>query len=248
MKIFNIQPKTWQELQIKCAKIIEDIGFETEVEKNINTVRGVVNIDVFAIDKENYSNQTILIECKNWKTKVPKSVVHSFRSVVSDFGANSGYIVSKVGFQSGSFEAVKNTNVYLMEFDEFQEHFKLRYLNHITSKLQKIGYPLRKYSDWFKGTWHSEVKKLTYEEQKTHQQLSAKYDTISIASIIINYKNVMTGELELEYLDDVIKMQSKKFPKDVKINSYSEYFDWLINFCETGVQEFDTLFGKKLRK
>ena len=248
MKIFDKQPTDWRDLQNKCGKILEDIGFHSEVEKDIKTVRGVVNVDVLATNKNITPNESIIVECKYWNSKIPKSIIHSFRSVVADYGANSGFIVSKAGFQSGSFDAVKNTNVYLMEFDEFQEHFKLRYLNYVTSKLQKIGYPLRKYSDWFKGTWDSEVEKLSDEKQKIHQQLSVKYDTISMASIIINYKNVMTGELELEYIDDVIKMQSEKFPKDVIINSYSEYFDWLINFCEIGVQEFDELFGKKLRK
>jgi hypothetical protein len=248
MKIFDEQPTDWRDLQNKCGKILEDIGFHSEVEKDIKTVREIVNVDVLATNKNINSNESIIVECKYWNSKIPKSIIHSFRSVVSDYGANSGFIISKAGFQSGSFEAVKNTNLYLMEFNEFQEHFKLRYLNYITSKLQKTGYPLRRYSDWFKGTWDSEVKKLSEEKQKIHQQLTVKYDAISIASIIINYKNVMTGELELEYLDDVIKMQSEKFPKNVKIKSYSEYFDWLINFCEAGVYEFDELFGKKLRK
>ncbi len=246
MNIFNDQPLDWRDLQNKCGKILGDIGFQSEIEENIQTVRGIVNVDVLA--RNNNINESIIVECKHWNTKVPKSIIHSFRSVVSDYGANSGFIVSKAGFQKGSYEAIKNTNLYLMEFDEFQEHFKLRYLNYIISKLQKVGHPLRKYSDWLKGTWDSEVQKLSKEKQKFHQQLCIKYNSISMASIIINYKNVITGELELKYLDEVIKMHSAKFPKEVKIECFSDYFDWLINFCESGVHDFDRLFGRKLRK
>lgn len=248
MKIFDKQPNTWQELEQKCAKILADIGFKTEVEKNIETVRGIVNIDVYAINDNYNPNETILVECKNWTNKVPKNVVHSFRSVVADFGANSGYIISKAGFQSGSFEAIKNTNISLMNFDEFQEYFKTRYLNYITTKLQKIGYPLRKYSDRYKGVWDKEVEKLPREKQILNYKLMEQYDSISMASLIFNYKNTMTGELEEDYVEHFVKMYSEKFPNEVTVNSYSDYFDFLIDYCQKGVNEFDQLFGKKLRK
>src|SRR6187431_316087 len=148
MKIFKSAPENWHDLQNKCSKLLADIGFATEVEKNIQTAREKVNVDVLAINKSIVPNEVILVECKNWSSNVPKTIVHAFRSVVTDFGANSGYIISKIGFQEGAYEAIQNTNIKLMDFDEFQEHFKVRYLNFVTTKLQKIGYPLRKYSDY----------------------------------------------------------------------------------------------------
>lgn len=247
MKIFAKEPITWQELQNMCAEILLGCGYEVEVEKSIKTVRENVNVDVFAI-KSAYPKETIIIECKFWQAAVPKTIAHSFRTVISDYGANSGYIISKMGFQVGVYNAVENTNISLMTFNQFQDNFKIPYLKYITTKLQSIGYPLRKYADYVKGTWDKERDELTPDKQKRHLELCIKYDKISLASLIMNYKNIMTGELELDYIDESIERNSQRFPKDVKIESYSDYFNWLINFCETGVTEFDTLFGRKLRK
>lgn len=248
MKIFKDAPTDWRDLQNKCAKLLSDIGFDTEVEKDIETVRGSVNVDVFAINRQIYPNEVILVECKYWDTRIPKTIIHAFRSVVADYGANSAYIISKVGFQDGAFKAMQNTNLCLMDFEEFQEYFRIRYLNFITTRLQKIGYPLRKYSDYLETIWDNKLSQLSEEKQKLHSQLCRKYDRPSLASLMANYKNIMTGELELEYIDSKINERTTWFPSGVAIDSYSEYFDWLIEFCELGVLEFDTLFGEKLRK
>jgi hypothetical protein len=56
-------------------------------------------------------SQVYAIECKNWRKKVPRSVVHGFRTVVGDSGANWGAIVSLHGFQSGAYEAARYSNV-----------------------------------------------------------------------------------------------------------------------------------------
>ena len=102
-------PKTWQDLQRETARILEECGFTVEIEKKIQTVRGEVEIDVYAEEEVKGRKYTILVECKHWKSRVPQSVIHGFRTVVSDIGANVGYIVSLTGFQSGSFSASEMT-------------------------------------------------------------------------------------------------------------------------------------------
>jgi hypothetical protein len=59
-------------------------------------------------------------ECKNWRVNIPKEVVHAFRTVVQEAGANRGYVISRVGFQHGAGEAAKSTNIELVTFAEFQ--------------------------------------------------------------------------------------------------------------------------------
>jgi len=46
--------------------------------------------------------------------------VHSFQSVVSNIGANLGYIISRNEFQSGAYEAASKTNIVLLTWNEFQ--------------------------------------------------------------------------------------------------------------------------------
>jgi restriction system protein len=98
-------PSTWQDLQQHVAQILSECGFLVDVERSIATVRGNVNIDVFAEETVRGRRYTILSECKYWKAAVPQNVIHGFRTVVGDVGAHKGYIISTSGFQSGSFKA-----------------------------------------------------------------------------------------------------------------------------------------------
>jgi restriction system protein len=43
-------PKDWRDLQIQVEKIMKESGLIAESEKDIETVRGIVNIDVYAED------------------------------------------------------------------------------------------------------------------------------------------------------------------------------------------------------
>jgi restriction system protein len=55
-------------------------------------------------------------------------VIHSFRTVVSDIGANIGYIIAPSGFQSGSVNASEFTNIKLVTWEEFQNEFEETWL------------------------------------------------------------------------------------------------------------------------
>lgn len=92
------EPVTWQALEASVARILGECGYDVEVQKNVPLARGDVNVDVWADDHSSPPN-VIAIECKNWATAATKNVVHGFRSVVGDSGANTGIIVSTAGFQ-----------------------------------------------------------------------------------------------------------------------------------------------------
>ncbi len=98
-------------------------GYESEVERTIETVRGNVDVDVHAIDLTISPNLIYLCECKYWSSAVPKTIVHSFRTVVSDYGAHVGFLISRNGFQSGTYQASQNSNIRLVNWFEFQELF-----------------------------------------------------------------------------------------------------------------------------
>jgi restriction system protein len=98
MMLFMNSPKDWRDLQLLTKQLFEEINCQCEVEQNINTARGKVCVDIHVTDFVSSPPLIYLCECKSWKTKVPKSVVHSFRSIVHDSGANRGYIISKAGF------------------------------------------------------------------------------------------------------------------------------------------------------
>src|SRR4051794_16957058 len=115
--IFTDEPKDWSGLQDRVAQVFNEIGCLVEVEKDIVTTRGSVNVDVYIQDTTKVPNLVYLCECKYWESHVPKSVVHSFRTVVADYGAHVAFLISKRGFQSGAFEAAANSNIMLLTWN-----------------------------------------------------------------------------------------------------------------------------------
>ena len=95
-------PKDWKELQKLVHKIYTEIGCKAEIDKRVETARSPADIDVYVEDTTTSPTLTYLCECKYWNRPVPKSFIHTFRSIVADKGANAGYIISKLGFQKGS--------------------------------------------------------------------------------------------------------------------------------------------------
>src|SRR5688572_11853633 len=114
----DAEPDNWRALQNQTATILRECGFHVEIEKTISTARGPVQIDVLAEDRAQPTNVVYVCECKLWRRRVPKTVVHSFSSVVANSGANVGLIISSSAFQSGAREAATFTNVRLLSWQE----------------------------------------------------------------------------------------------------------------------------------
>lgn len=121
--ITSTEPDSWHDLQNQVALVLEECGFDVEVEKKIGTVRGEVELDVYAEEITKGRKYSIAVECKIWSNSIPQHVVHSFRTVVADLGVNAGYIVAKTGFQSGAFSAADLTNIQLLTWPDFQAQF-----------------------------------------------------------------------------------------------------------------------------
>jgi restriction system protein len=117
-------PTSWKALQDRVALILKECGVDACTEKQVKTARSDVTFDVWAHDSSSVPPQTYVVECKHWRSKVPQHVVHSFRTTVGDSGANWGAIVSSSGFQTGSYEAAKYSNVRLLDWNEFLALFE----------------------------------------------------------------------------------------------------------------------------
>lgn len=120
-------PVSWQGLQERVGAILSECGMAVNIEKNFHTVRGSVNIDVYAEDMEQSPPAIYLCECKKWQKSVPKSVVHGLRTIVADTGANWGMVITSGKFQSGAYLAAQSSNLHLKSWAGFQEVFKARW-------------------------------------------------------------------------------------------------------------------------
>ena len=101
MILFMNEPKDWKDLQLLTKQLFEEINCRCDIERNITMARGKTCVDVHVTDFVSSPPLIYLCECKYWTSRVPKSVVHSFRTILHDSGANRGYIISKAGFQGG---------------------------------------------------------------------------------------------------------------------------------------------------
>ncbi|MGN6212022.1 restriction endonuclease [Parafilimonas sp.] len=247
MDIYSKTPKDWRDLQNKVARFLSELGYETDVEKDIKTVREIINIDVFAVNNKQIPQSKILCECKFWNNPVPKTIVHAFRTAVTDFGANYGIIISKAGFQSGSHEAVKNTNILLLNWEEFQNYFRVKWIKSKQFLVSKETKPLYDYiSAGFPVFFKEQYNKLSEAELKTFEALNWKYFHISFNSSNLDYKDFNTNDFDLRVFEMFFEQAEKDFNRSFA--SYEEYYNYLIEKAKKGIEEFDNLFNEKLRR
>lgn len=118
------QPEHWRDLQNAVARILAECGMQSEVEKPVLLARGGAVVDVVALETIQGRTSTIYCECKLWKSPIPQSVVHGFRTVIADGGATLGYIITSSAFQSGAVTAAELTNLRLVTWEDFQAEFE----------------------------------------------------------------------------------------------------------------------------
>jgi len=123
MSIFDREPTDWEDLQNLVGQLFSELGCEVVVGVRVELVRGSKEVGVRVRDPQTSPASQYLCECKFWSKAIPQEVVHSFRTVVADYGAHRGFIISRAGFQAGAREAVENTNIDLVTFRELQAMF-----------------------------------------------------------------------------------------------------------------------------
>ncbi len=104
----------WREYQEEVAAFFRGQGCHAEVEKKIQGVRSKHEIDVYVTFLRSGIECTWIVECKLWKSRVPKEKVMALKSIIDDVGADRGLLISEVGFQSGALDSVRDTNITLI--------------------------------------------------------------------------------------------------------------------------------------
>lgn len=245
MKIKITEPAHWKELQNNVAEILNECGYETLVEKTIQTVRGNVTIDCFA-EKQNGHRTIIFAECKFWSKRIPQSIVHSFRTVVNDSGANSGFIISKAGFQKGAIDAVENSNITLMTYNEFLERHQMEWLNFVIARNFEIGQELLPYTQFdFVPKELSELDENNKVEFYKILELSKK-DCIDFLTLKEHYYALPKHVISLDEVDKRIQEYRKRLP--IEVTCYSDYFSYIYKYCSDILNQIDSLFNKKIRR
>lgn len=110
----------WRVYQEATADVFRRLGCNALVNYRAKGVRAAHDIDVCATFLRSGILCTWVIECKLWKTRVPKEKVLALKSLIDDLGADRGIIVSEAGFQPGAQDAARGANITLLtSLDDF---------------------------------------------------------------------------------------------------------------------------------
>tara|TARA_B100000315_G_scaffold143133_1_gene132110 strand:- start:932 stop:1684 length:753 start_codon:yes stop_codon:yes gene_type:complete len=240
--ITSSTPDTWQNLQTEVARILKECGFDVVLEKTIKTARGTVEVDVYAEEFVQGRKYSIVCECKHWKSAVPQSVIHSFRTVVADIGANVGHIVSLNGFQSGAFKASELTNLKLLTWQEFQNDFEEScYESYFSPTIAKKLDPLLTYAEPLLPKWFGN---LPEGEKDKYMSLKERYDEFGWAIMSFTpYVRMLKKEAisQLPLSSKVLSNSSirENVPKELLTKTgYREFLEVAVSFGEKVISQF----------
>lgn len=237
-------PDTWQELQNEVARILSECGFTVSVEHHLPLARGQADIDVYAEENINGRRNLILCECKHWKAAVPQNVAHGFRTVAQDAGANAGYIIGLNGFQTGAYQAIENTNIRLVTWQEFQAEFELTWLQTyfvptVTDKLD----PLFTYTEPFAPAWFGN---LTDEEQDGFVALVHQHVPVGILTMMLSRWGRISRGIDIPSFPALPLRSAEEPPIDkdgipddiLDAAGYRDLLDALLHYGHAAIAEF----------
>lgn len=232
--ITNKTPEDWQALQRWTAEILVECGLSAEIEVKCEVARGIVEVDVVAMDQRYDRNYTVFVECKLWESNIPQHVVHAFRSVVADGGANVGYIVSKKGFQSGCYAAVENTVVNLLSWEEFQNEFEQQwYFSYLKVRAQSELSPLLSYIENSLGLPYWDYHLEENEVEEIEKLIDENYELRKILN------ELLRGEGKLELPLKRGQVFSNPLPECIfEQETYKEFYTLLLELSTPILNKF----------
>ena len=245
-------PGGWRDLQEKVAQILHECGMDAQTDKQLEIVRGTVNVDVFAEDTSQTPPVIYLCECKRWGKRVTKTVVHSLRSVVSDFGANWGFIISSGGFQSGAYEASQYSNIRLLHWLEFQAMFEHKWIdNYFARRIHEEADALIEYTEPLNSRIFRKASFLPKDAQRAFRVLRDKYRALGYLALkiwftVTDHEGTLLEPPAKEGPAAKTQLSAGELPSDLlEAKSYRAFLDTYIKHARRATAEFDEVFGER---
>lgn len=237
MAIFDHEPADWKDLQDRVGQLFLEIGCDVRISERIKLVRGEKEIDVTVRDPQMTPPSVYLCECKFWSKPVPQEVIHSFRTVLSDFGAHRGFIISRAGFQAGAKEAVKNTNLELFTFGELQAVFFDRWRI-------AMGKRCRPYADRLFPYWDypGKMPKIKWGKEHVERQqllIEAYHPFVRIGPLFEMEGSVWHLPMTLPSLD-----KNGNPDGTLTLSTYRQVYDFIERSKDLAMTHFQVLYGE----
>ncbi|GGC16361.1 restriction endonuclease [Dyadobacter sediminis] len=86
-----------------------------------------------------------IVECKAWNSNVPKEKVLALQSIITDVGADRGFLLSEKGFQSGALRIAEKANITLTSLYDLGQTIQTdSVIGRISWRVEKATLRLRK--------------------------------------------------------------------------------------------------------
>ena len=237
MLIFDAEPTDWNDLQNLVAQLFSELGCEVTVGGRVELVRGKKEIDVRVRDPHTSPASEYLCECKYWNRPIPQEVVHSFRTVVSDYGAHRAFVISRAGFQTGAHEAARNTNVDLVTFPDLQAIFFDRWRVAMGKRFMPYADRLFPYWDY---VGKMPQKKWGKDDVERQQMLIEAYEPlVQLGPLFELGGSVWHLPITLPALDDQGNSKGT-----ITLSSYRELYDFIDQNKDIAFKHFQILYGE----
>jgi hypothetical protein len=209
--------------------------------------RGRVKVDVLADDPGAVLPTRYLCECKHWRTAVSKDVVHSFRTVVTDAGANLGLLISSGGFQSGAAEAAAFSNVRLMTWIEFQATFEKKWFERFMAPtLSAAGDALHEYTEPINSRIFRKADALKEPARQRFRELRDRYQVASLILMMFSFGVHGPTIPELPLRATLRTPAASMLPAEIlDAHALRPLMDAVIDFYKSATAEFDSVFGER---
>jgi restriction system protein len=251
-RIEDDEPATWQDLEVQVTRILTESGLHAERGKSLTIARGSVDVDVYAEDSASAPPVVTLFECKHWKRPIPQTVIHAFRSVVADSGANTGIIVSRTGFQAGAENAAQFSNVHLVDWGIFQALFADRwYRNYMMKRGWESLDPLVEYTEPINSRIFRKADSLTQAARAAFNRLREKHalPAIALAPVFVAVPGMPweIGPPRLPMRSALATLDESRYFPDAILDASSlrGFLNAVVAYADATVAEFDAVFGSR---
>jgi len=235
--MFDHEPTDWIDLQNRVAQMFRELDCEVRVGEEHHLVRGTKEIDVWVRDTYTTPPSTYLCECKFWARAIPQEVAHSFRTVVADYGAHRGFIISKAGFQAGVYAAIAHTNTDAMTFSQLQAVFFDRWRKAMAQRFMPFADRLFPYWDYPGRTprvpWGSA------HVQKQEELVAAYAPFVRLSPGLEEDDFRWSLPITLPALDDAGDTSGT-----ITLTTYRQLYDFIDNNKDTALRRFQLLYGE----
>lgn len=239
------KPSDWRDLQNRVGEVLSNCGFNVQVEKKLETVRGKVEVDVYAEEIINGRKYSIICECKRWNSNIPQEKIHALRSVLGDSGTNKGYFITTSRYQAGAKKTAESTNIVLLNWEEFQlEFLKSWYENYFEKKLNDSIRVIQKcdldeyFVGWFETLERTEKKQVLLT-RKIIQEIDSirNYFNFMVDKMINKDANIPRLPLnENFYKSHLEEWEQPLLPKElIEEEYYTEFLKGLVKFMDIKV-------------